>query len=118
MTNQEAFDKIVARLMDGTGRALDEGGECMYRAPNGLSCAVGCLIPDEEYYPRIEGLLADELINLNCLNKLNLYMLERLQFVHDEELNWTGSTLNEEGIRILQEIAAYYDLTMPEINNA
>ena len=49
MTKQEAFDKawefITAQgkpAMRGSGF----GGSCMYRS-EGLSCAVGCLIPDE-----------------------------------------------------------------------
>lgn len=117
MTNQEAFNKIVARLMDGTGRSVNDEGRCMYRAPNGLSCAVGCLIPDDEYDEGIEGIPADELPHLDCLNGLDFNMLENIQFVHDKPLNWTGTKLNGEGIRYLRRIADRYDLTMPEIKN-
>lgn len=28
---------------------------CLYRSPAGLSCAIGCLIPDDVYDPSIEG---------------------------------------------------------------
>jgi hypothetical protein len=27
---------------------------CMYRGPNGTKCAIGCLITDEEYDPKME----------------------------------------------------------------
>ena len=115
MTNQEAFDKIVARLIDGTGRADDGEGGCMYRAPNGLSCAVGCLIPDDEYDEGIEGEYVHALDYLGCLDGLNVEMLEDAQDVHDYCRNWTGTKLNDKGIQELKRIAADYNLKMPEI---
>lgn len=119
MTNQEAFNKIVARLMDGMGQAADRSG-CMYRAPNGLKCAVGCLIPDDEYDPRMESRKVSRLgmFNLQCLNGLNLNMLSNAQYVHDCPDCWNGKALNHEGVQMLQEIAANYNLTMPDISNA
>lgn len=33
----------------------DNNGGCMYRGPEGLMCAVGCLIKDEEYNYLMEG---------------------------------------------------------------
>lgn len=36
----------------------DSPGEyvCQYRTDSGLKCAIGCLIPDRVYHPRIEGI--------------------------------------------------------------
>jgi len=32
-------------------RSMTLGNRCCYRSPNGLKCAVGCLIPDDRYNP-------------------------------------------------------------------
>jgi hypothetical protein len=54
MTEQEIFDTVVRHLKKQGRRAVDRG-QCVYRHPEGLKCAVGCLISDAEYYPRMEG---------------------------------------------------------------
>jgi hypothetical protein len=51
--------KISERIRDHllTQRAVSKvnSGPCLYRAPNGLKCAVGCLIADEHYIADFEG---------------------------------------------------------------
>lgn len=47
---QQIFDK-VARHLFTQGRPAKSNGLCRYRDDEGRSCAVGCLIPDESYYP-------------------------------------------------------------------
>lgn len=54
MTVQEIRTRINARLTDGTGQAR-QGNSCRYRTTDGMSCAVGCLIPDSAYNPGAEG---------------------------------------------------------------
>lgn len=54
-TTQELFDIIVSHLRKQGKQALNEDGECVYRTPDGLKCAAGCLIPDELYQGRFEG---------------------------------------------------------------
>jgi hypothetical protein len=53
MTLQETFDKVCVHLLTQLQKSvfLDSNGSmaCAYRGPNGLKCAVGCLIPDELY---------------------------------------------------------------------
>lgn len=119
MTDQEAFDKIVARLMDGTGPAVNEKGDCMYRAPNGLKCAVGCLIPDDKYDLRMEGRAVGQFFKLgfNCLEGLNIDMLALAQDVHDSDYSWDGNTLNAKGIEELRYISEDFNLTMKEKTN-
>ena len=48
MNAQEIFDKVATHLSKQGHRAFDDNA-CMYRSPNGDKCAMGCLIPDEEY---------------------------------------------------------------------
>ena len=56
MTLQEIFDKVKVHLLAQGKPAVDwVTSQCRYRAPDGLKCAVGCLITDEAYTPDIEG---------------------------------------------------------------
>jgi len=57
MDKQEVFDKVATHLLTQMVRSADEDG-CLYRGPNGLKCAIGCLIPDDKYDSGMEGLAA------------------------------------------------------------
>ena len=55
-TLQEAYDTIVDWFEQPEhDRSVDDKGICVYRGPNGNRCAVGVLLPDEEYDPKMEG---------------------------------------------------------------
>jgi hypothetical protein len=54
LTQREVFDKVKTHLLTQNARAETEDSEqsCQYRAPNGLRCAVGCLLsPDIDTTP-------------------------------------------------------------------
>lgn len=53
MTEQDIFDKVTEHLLTQNQRASN-GVLCQYRTENGLKCAVGCLIPDEQYSYELE----------------------------------------------------------------
>lgn len=55
MTAQGMFDRVASHLLKQNAKALSESGDCRYRGERGLKCAIGALIPDELYDPRIEG---------------------------------------------------------------
>lgn len=57
MELQEIYDKVKAHLLTQMRKARlnDEDLTCAYRSENGDTCAVGCLIPDDVYYPELEG---------------------------------------------------------------
>jgi hypothetical protein len=57
-TKREVFDIVKNHLLTQNKRSVDEYGRCMYRAPDGSKCAIGCLIPDERYKPELEKLAA------------------------------------------------------------
>ena len=111
MNEQEAFDKVARHLLkQGKKAIIHEGTEnemCQYRTSEGLMCAVGCLILDEDYDVKIEGnavaFVRDE---VPCLGELPLHLLEILQSVHDDEqpTDWHSS---------LVKVAMDYDLMMP-----
>ncbi len=55
-TRQETFDKVALHLLTQNKRAEDDDGVCMYwERESGRQCAVGCLIPKNEYKKEFEG---------------------------------------------------------------
>ncbi len=102
MTPQEIFDTVAKHLFAQGERAgivhndeaeANEGFSCRYRAPGGAVCAVGKLIPDTAYDPRMEGLGVDGLFeafgaSLPRWMRDNYPLLDRLQMVHDQESHW------------------------------
>jgi hypothetical protein len=47
MTQQQAFDKMVAHLAEQKIRSTDAFGGCVYRGPDGVKCVVGALLSDD-----------------------------------------------------------------------
>ena len=88
MTDQETFDKVKKHLLTQNRVSYLVYHGCMYKGPDGLKCAVGCLIPDEIYDVSIERMPVSKLVHLNnkvadFLKQFNLPLLESLQYVHD-----------------------------------
>ena len=97
MTAQEVFDKIVAHLRAQAAKSV-QGFSCKYRGPNGTKCAVGCLIPDEQYRPEMEGIMVDDLISRGWLPEYLIphqKLLCDMQRVHDQTRieNWEADFL-------------------------
>ena len=102
MTPQEIFDTVARHLFTQGTRAgkpvinLDgevHDFECLYRAPDGKTCAVGCLIPDAAYRPSMEGSGAFTMRSMHedVLPRWfmpNEGLLARLQQVHDCAHYW------------------------------
>jgi hypothetical protein len=63
VTAQQVFNFVAAHLLvqrEKAGRVYpvsenSKGFKCLYLAPNGNTCAAGCLIPKELYNPEFEG---------------------------------------------------------------
>lgn len=114
-TPQQIFDVVVTHLAQQKKRSMFNG-VCKYRFEEGdhtLKCAIGCLIPDNEYDASIEfngydqgmnvsRLMRDGYINVSDLNTRNLLL--SLQTAHD-------TCENVEDLRYdLYNIARNYDL--------
>lgn len=56
MTKADVFYSVIAHLRAQNKRAVNTTGTCFYRTPEGLKCAAGYLIRDEEYDSSFEGL--------------------------------------------------------------
>lgn len=88
MNNQEAFDKVAKHLLTQRAKAMKTPTVCAYRAADGKTCAVGCLIPDDLYYPAMEGSGVGAVrMNFPEIRKffedVDNSMLSRLQSIHD-----------------------------------
>lgn len=98
MTPQEIFNKVATHLFTQGEKAVemlrtsperDPEPYCRYRMKKGgktLTCAAGCLIPDEVYKPDMENWRIHMLTGYKGFPdylKDNLGMLRRLQGLHD-----------------------------------
>jgi len=95
-TMQEAFSIVESHLLTQEQPSIEEG-QCKYHY-NGLKCAVGCLISEEDYTPILEGVCVANLPE-SLLEKIigrdweTLDMLSELQDTHDcvSVSNWKDS---------------------------
>lgn len=87
MTEQETFEIVSRHLLTQNERSYLEPPSvvCAYRSPEGLKCAVGILIPDEEYDEGLERNSAISYIMQPLLRKLehDIILCSRLQGIHD-----------------------------------
>ena len=90
MDRQKIFDQVVAHARKQGHKARDsESGSCLYRAPNGDKCFLGCLFPDELYNPAMENLRISnkemEAVSkfLEVESQDDEMFLRELQVIHD-----------------------------------
>lgn len=82
-TQQEVFNKVVKHLRTQRGKSQRDGF-CRYRDGHGCSCAVGCLIADDEYVDTMESKTVDELnLAFHCIPFEYMELLRALQYTHD-----------------------------------
>jgi len=87
MNNNEVFTKVVTHLWNQKVPSINKSGHCMYRGNNGTSCAIGCLITDAEYNPKMEDRPVGRIVTefeLPSLDGVNRSLLTQLQCLHDE----------------------------------
>ena len=90
LTNQEIFNKVSNHLIAQGKPSVSKNGNCLYRGPRNLKCAIGCLIPDEFYKKSIEGAGTDilfenypDMMKAAKLKMQSETLLDKLQTVHD-----------------------------------
>lgn len=130
MNKQEIFDTVVAHLRKQGKKASlvlgdgdFDGVACRYRTSDGLKCAFGCVINDDEYNPSFEGKSVQGVLEQeNCPSSLknrlgitfspggvptgdNFYLLGALQQVHD---HFPVESWEEEFRRVAQENNVIY----------
>lgn len=119
MHKQEIFDTVVNHLINQKQKSVKEGNKtnCLYRGPNGLKCAVGCLIPDDVY---------EEYMEENFTNLLSQYgdvlpfyfnkeyiLLYDLQLCHDNCPTTNDNFFNIYDLKnLLNNVGARYKLNI------
>ena len=83
MTKADVFYFVIAHLRKQNKRAANENGSGLYRTPEGLTCATGCLITDEEYSPEFEGLCWETIAPDFPRYAAYKHMIMDLQLLHD-----------------------------------
>ena len=101
-TEQEVYDYVANHLRKQGKRAFDENlSRCQYRvmdpeSGNILSCAGGCLVPDEAYDPNWDrftggiGVPWDRLSAQGDVPMRHSSFIKALQFLHDDTLSWVN----------------------------
>ena len=88
---QDVFNQVAFHLLSQGERAMD--GDCVYHAPDGLRCAAGCLISDEEYKEDMEWNGWLDLVDAGLVPNEHADLILELQNLHDMEHpdDWAGS---------------------------
>jgi hypothetical protein len=95
MSTKEIFYKVKNHLLEqGEKSETSPGGDCVLRTKEGLSCAIGCLIPENKYFPELEDCTLEGTELSEALNHvvgvapkkvvLKQLLLGVLMRVHDE----------------------------------
>lgn len=85
-TEQQIFDQVARHLIKQKVRAVNEAGMCQYRPGNGLMCAAGCLMTDEEYdvkFDQIGSWLNISEAYPDQIPSKHAYFIDMLQKMHD-----------------------------------
>ena len=114
MTEQEIFDKVYTHfVVERNPCSVSADGTCMYRGLNGAKCAVGLLIPDEQYQEGMEGMSASMLCEEYpsvCDWGVSPDFLMSLQCAHDR----MRYVLPHEVRDAFRAVADLWGLTIPE----
>lgn len=112
---QQAFDKAYLGLKAQGFERSHENEVCLYRGPDGKKCALGHLIPDDQYRHDMEGrgvgwILRNfpEALPLELHNDRTMRDLRRLQQCHD--LSGSPEAMKAR----LHQYAEVHGLTVPE----
>ena len=113
---QDVFNRVINHLVSQGQKSVSVDGLCLYRSPSGASCAVGCLISEDDYSPSMEGadvgFVVREYKSLQWLRKFE-ELLDDLQDLHDLDCNWDNQGLSSGGRKQIQLIADHHLLTNP-----
>lgn len=114
-TRQEVFDQAVEGMLKQGKRSYDRfTSTCMYRF-DGLKCAAGFLIADEEYSQEFESCNWSALLAKGLVPSNHYELISSLQLVHDETRDVDFNS--EEMLDKLKHLAIKYNVRWnPEFN--
>lgn len=101
MELQQIYEKIRAHFLT-QGQKATNNGFCVYRGPNNIKCAVGCLITDEAYDTALENNSVSAKNVQEALSKSGIIMnadtyafLSDAQSVHDTAYDTPNALIAE-----------------------
>lgn len=117
--NEEQYNKKLENYNNryGPPPSKEDYYNCQYRSPEGLKCAIGCLIPDEIYSPAMENKGCYTLLaNFPGVSKFlgisldprkedieDRQLLVRLQHTHDSQEYWKSTQSMRERLKYIAE---------------
>lgn len=90
-TEQEVFDQIARHLLTQGKPSRDADGNCVYRNNEGLMCAAGCLLTNEEYNPSFDEDNGKPWAYISA-GRNHKTLIVRLQEIHDGYHHTTWET--------------------------
>lgn len=81
-TAQEVLDQVAEHLLTQQEQSKQLLA-CYYRGDNGMKCAAGCLVADDEYVPEMEGKDWAELQEDGMVPNSHMELIQSLQNIHD-----------------------------------
>ena len=83
---QEVFDQVAAHLLKQNAKSVSQPalGQCLYRGPNGVKCAAGCLIGDDEFNDDLNNYAWTYLVKTGTAPACHSTLIQDLQNVHDK----------------------------------
>lgn len=123
-TMQEIFNEVLYCMVMQGEKSLGRFRWCQYQGDNGMRCAIGWLILDEEYDPEMEDRSITEILKAPEFNHLPLKVLreapqeflEHLQRAHDGANRNGGRFLNN-FMEAMKKVAKTFDLTCPDLEH-
>lgn len=103
---QEIFDTVRTHLLAQGAQSADASSNCMYRGPEGLRCAVGCLIPDASYDEDMEH---NSISSSSAGGILVRAALAAAGWLQPDDLNWT----NFAAVSLLRSLQQVHDMKPP-----
>lgn len=84
-TAQEVYSQVRNHLLTQKRKSSleDDDEECVYRGHDGLKCAAGCLISDEEYLPEMEYKTWGAMVQSGAIPREHKELISSLQRIHD-----------------------------------
>jgi hypothetical protein len=123
MTRQEIFNKAWFHFVTKRRSfAINQNAQCVYRTKNGAKCAIGCLIPDNLYSPKMDeapDITASVIHNVyvqKALKKIgirykgNEKFLTAIQWAHDACASGKHTSIRYS----LTQVAENYKLKVPK----
>ena len=107
MDKRAVFNRVKNHLLTQNKRSVrasrTNNGRCVYRGDDGCMCAIGCLIDDKHYSPKLEGETTVCTPVMNALRNSGvaidsdemINMLGALQLLHDIIMpeHWLGQLI-------------------------